>query len=372
MTKTVAHLVLSLPIGGTERLVERMVRHPPAGYATACLCLDGLGDLGEELRQDGFKLAVLNRKPGHDWRMPGLIAAFCRREGVVLLHCHQYTPWFYGILARLYFPRLQVVFTEHGRFHPDVSGRARRIFNRVFGRLTPRITAVSESVRDALIQVDAFPPARVEVLLNGAACPQPAADKQELRRRLGLEAEAVYAILCARFDPIKWIEGLVEAFARVSAEYPPARLLLVGDGPEKEAIEARIQDLGLGDKITRPGFVRNIPDYLAAADVFVLCSHSEGTSVSLMESMAIGLPAVLTRVGGNPKVAVEGKTALFVPPRNVEALAETLTRMMKDEPQRRAMGAEAKRHYDAHFRPEIMTAKYGAIYDVLTASESGA
>lgn len=362
MQRCIAHLTLGLPIGGTERLIESMLRHPPSGWRALGLCLDLLGDLGHSLQKEGQTLYLLGRKPGFDWSLPWRIAKHCRNEKVDVLHCHQYSPWFYGVLARLFFPKLRIILSEHGRFHPDIASAKRRWFNRLFAPLSHRLIAVSPAVTEALVTVDAFPRRRVEVVYNGIAVNRPNASKADLRHELGLEADALYVILCARFDPIKWMEGLVAAFALVKQRQPRARLILVGDGPEKTKIEKAVLAAGLENEVLMPGFRQDIAKWLVASDIYTLPSLSEGTSVSLIEAMALGLPAVATRVGGTPQVLDEGRTGLLVPKADLNALAEGLLTLLNDAAMRQRMGEAAKQAYFDRFRPESMHLAYAKIY----------
>lgn len=357
-----AHVVLGLPFGGTEILVERMLRNPPAGFTVSCLCLDLMGEVGERLRKDGVKVTLLGRKPGFDFSLPSRIARQARLDGIDVLHCHQYTPFFYGALARLWRPGLQVVFTEHGRFHPDLPSPKRRAFNAVMQGRARFVTAVSPAVKQALVDVEGFKPEKVEVVYNGIAFPPATEDKAALRLRLGLDPEGFHFILCSRFDPIKWIPGLVQAFRKVVDAVPSARLVLVGDGIEKEAILAARRTLGLEREIIMPGFQKNVADWLRASDAFVLSSLSEGTSVSLIESMAAGMPSVATRVGGNPFVVEEGETGLLVPSSDPEALAQGLLSLARDPDGVRRMGARARVRYEQRFLPASMDETYSGMY----------
>lgn len=363
----IAHVVLSLPVGGTERLVEQMVRNPPAGAASAVICLDQEGQIGGELRKEGYPVHALGRKAGVDWSLPRKIAALARRHGYGILHCHQYTPWFYGVLARLARPGLKVLLTEHGRFHPDLPSPKRKIFNKVISPLSHGLTAVSPATREALIHIEGFPPGRVRVVLNGIQVRDPGMDRAEARRKLGLIPDGTYFILCARFDPIKWIPGLVEAFAEVAVRHPKAGLLLIGDGPEKGAIEAAVKKHGLAGRVMMPGFRDDVAAWLRAADVFCLASHSEGTSVSLIEAMSMGLPAVVTDVGGNPFVVEKDRTALVVPPADATALGAAMAALAGDPLLRARLGEAGSARFRKLFRMESMLGAYAAIYAEIAA-----
>jgi L-malate glycosyltransferase len=357
-----AHVVLGLPFGGTEILVERMLRTPPKGFAVSCLCLDHVGEVGERLRKDGIKVELLGRKPGFDFGLPARIARQAAKDGIDILHCHQYTPFFYGAMARLFRPGLRILFTEHGRFHPDTPSPKRRLFNKFMHGRADYITAVSPAVKDALIHVEGIPAGRIQVVFNGISFPPATEARPALRARLGLDPEAFHFILCSRFDTIKWIPGLLEAFRKVLDAHPASRLVLVGDGPEKETILAKRAALGLESTVVMAGFQRNVSEWLRACDAFVLCSLNEGTSVSLIESMAAGLPSVATRVGGNPYVVQEGVTGLLVPSQDADGLAQAMLVLAREPERGRAMGAAATRSYQDRFLPSEMDRTYDGMY----------
>ncbi|MGH7859781.1 MAG: glycosyltransferase, partial [Candidatus Binatia bacterium] len=141
-------LVHGLGVGGTEFVVFHLARFlRRSGVDVDVGCLDVVGALGDELRRQGFRVACYQRKPGLDLSLPWRIAADVRRNSVDVVHAHQVTSYAYGVLAKV-FTRKPLVFTEHGRFHPDSSTRRRRLFNRIFSRLVDRTTAVSGSVRE--------------------------------------------------------------------------------------------------------------------------------------------------------------------------------------------------------------------------------
>jgi len=107
-------------MGGTEGLVDQMLRNPAEGYSVSAICLDDLGTLGDRAVQDGYSVRLMRRGPGINWSLPRAIARHCREKQIDILQCHHYTPWFYGAMAKVFCPRLQVIYTEHGRLYPDL------------------------------------------------------------------------------------------------------------------------------------------------------------------------------------------------------------------------------------------------------------
>jgi len=365
--KHVCHLVLGLPMGGTEGLVDKMLRNPPAGFRSSVICLDELGVLGEAARKDGFEVTLISRGQGFNWKTVSRIARHCQKHEVDIIQCHHYTPWCYGAPVRLRHPALRVIFTEHGRLYPDNPSWKRRFFNHLILPFTSAITAVSPFVAQALKTVEWIPLNRIQIVYNGVDDSRfdNLPSKKELRRKLDLRDDFIYFILCSRLDPIKWIEGLLAAFRRVLDVSPQIGLILVGDGEARSDIESDIEKLDLKEHVLLAGYRKNIPEWLAASDIFVLSSHSEGTSVSLIESMAAGLPSVVTNAGGNPYVVQNEITGKVVPVRDEKSLADAMLCLAGDSELRARYSARARKRFEEEFRMTHMMDSYNGIYKSL-------
>src|SRR5947209_8234663 len=154
-------------MGGAEVLAARLARQLKAAYHFVFFCLDELGTLGAELRDEGFEVAVFGRRPGFDRHCTLRLAGFLRRNRAALVHAHQYTPFFYSLTARLVFHRPPVLFTEHGRWLPDYPRPKRILFNRLLLERRDRVVGVGESVRQALIRNEGISGRRVATIYNG-------------------------------------------------------------------------------------------------------------------------------------------------------------------------------------------------------------
>jgi glycosyltransferase involved in cell wall biosynthesis len=147
---------------------------------------------------------------------------------------------------------------------------------------------------------------------------------------------------------------LLEAMALLRAEQPEARLVILGEGELRGALEVRAQALGLGDRVVFAGFRRDLDRLLPAFSVFCLSSHLEGLGTSLLDAMAYGLPVVATAAGGIPEAVDDGVTGRLVAPRDPEALARALAEVLCDERRRAEWGAAGRRHYLERFTAERM------------------
>lgn len=362
---TVCQVLHSLDVGGAEMLAARLAQSLSDRFRFVFACLDELGTLGEELRAKGFTVEVLHRRSGIDLKCVRKLAAFARAENADLIHAHQYTPFFYARAPGWIGRRLPVLFTEHGRFHPDQPNPKRMVFNRLFLRRRDRVAAVGESVRQALVANEWIPHERIDVIHNGARLDDyvsPPGARLRLREELGLGVTDRVAIQVARLDYLKDHDTALRTAERVRQEFSDFRLLLVGEGPERAKIEQDIARRKLERHVFMLGLRTDVHRLLAAADVFLLTSISEGIPVTLIEAMGASLAIVSTAVGGVEEVVINGKTGLVAPAGNDEALAAALVRLFNRPDENQEMGAAGRCRAELEFSEHQMHARYAEHY----------
>lgn len=362
---TICQVLHSLAVGGAEVLAARLARRLEGEFRFVFVCLDVLGELGESLRAEGFTVEVLGRRPGIDLGCSWRLARFLRRQQVDLIHAHQYTPFFYSITARLNYRRAPVLFTEHGRWYPDYPRWKRIALNRLLLERRDRVVAVGEAVRQALIKNEGFSPGRVQVIYNGVELGRfsaSTAKRDALRAEWGASSSDFVVLQVARLDYLKDHATALRTMKRIVELIPSARLVLVGEGPERGTIEAFIRELKLDKKVLLLGTRRDIPDLLAAADVFLLTSISEGIPLTIIEAMAARLPVVSTNVGGVQEIVLHGQTGLLSPAGNDELIAEHLHTLANDRPFRGKMGEAGFWRAHALFSENLMLEKYRELY----------
>ncbi|MHB8973874.1 MAG: glycosyltransferase [Pirellulaceae bacterium] len=362
---TICQLLHSLTVGGAEVLAARLARRLKERYHFVFACLDDLGTLGQELCDEGFPVEVFHRRPGVDLRCSAQLARWWYAEGVELVHAHQYTPFFYAMTARRLRRAPPVLFTEHGRWFPDSPSRKRIIFNRLMLRRADRVVGVGESVRQALIQNEGIPANRVGVIYNGVDArhfQENGETASVIREEIGVTSDDFVILQVARLDHLKDHLTAIRTAARVAQECPRARLVLVGEGPEREVIEAEVRKLRIEPHVILLGLRQDIARLLRAADVFLLTSISEGIPVTIIEAMAVGLPVVSTAVGGVPEVVVPDETGLLTASGDDVALADALLLLARDRQQRKQLGANGRRRAEHNFSEQKMHAAYEACY----------
>lgn len=365
---TICQLVHTLNVGGAEILAGNLVRRLRDRYRFIFTCLDDPGFGAARLRDEGFTVEVIGRRPGLDWRCPLRLAACWRQHGVGLIQAHQYTPFFYSLMARFRSLQLPIIFTEHGRHFPDFPRPKRMFANRLLIRPRDRVVAVGRSVKQALVENEGIPGRRIQVIPNGIDIERFAPSsctKDAVRAELGISPHCFLVMMVARLDPIKDHLTAIQACARASAAVPELRLVVVGDGPERPAIEAFIQAHRLQGLVELLGTRSDVARLLTAADALLLTSVSEGIPLTIIEAMATGLPVVSTDVGSVADVVLHGVTGLLAPARNNEVLAEHLVRLGQSSLVRAAMGDRGRSRALVEFSENTMAERYAELFDSL-------
>lgn len=365
----VVHVVLSLNVGGLERLLLKLLAHTDrARYAPVVCAIDEPGVLAPELAKLDIPLRVMPRGRGLNPRFAVQLSSFLRSEDARIVHTHNASPHLYGALAarllrmrslRGHLP--QIVHTKHGRNDPADPRKV--LVNRISGALTDRVVAVSDDIAALAVNVEHVDARKVVTILNGIDTEEyrPSADPRPARARLGVPEGGFHVGCVARLAAVKDHANLLDAFARLRAGRPDAHLTLIGDGAERRSLEDRAARLGLHGAVTFTGERGDIAPLLQAFDVFALSSLSEGISLTLLEAAAAGLPIVATDVGGNGDVVLEGTSGLLVPPRDPERFAAALEEIAR-RPDRGAMGQNGRERVQRRFSIERMARAYHDLY----------
>ena len=359
----VVHVVLSLWPGGTEQLVLELCRRSADQFQPVVCCLDDHGSWGADLARRGTEVIALQRRPGFRPALGYQIARVAARYKASILHCHHYSPFVYGRLAKLVKPGLQVIFTEHGRYHDGPPLAKRKAVNPWLARIPGPIYAVSAALREHMV-AEGYPADRVDVIHNGID-PGPVPGelaRARARTALGAAADTFLVGTAARLDAVKDLPTLITAFAALRRAQPRARLVIAGEGQARALLERHIADLGLAADVSLLGHRDDVRALMPGFDLYVNSSISEGISVTILEAMAACVPVIATRVGGNPEIIVDGTNGVLVPARSPVALAAAMRRLADAAQTRHTFGREGRRTVEQHFRIDEMVDRYARVY----------
>jgi glycosyltransferase involved in cell wall biosynthesis len=358
--------------GGAERMLLNLIdRLDPVRWRSVVITWRE-GWLHEELRRRQLPVMALPLARRLDPAWIGRCRRLMREWDVRLLHAHEFAMNTYGA-AVSQVTGVPLIATVHGKgYYPERVHR--RIAYRFVARSAFRMVAVSRDVERFLADTLRVRAAALVTLYNGvdaSALARPTGGDR-VRRELGLTAGQPVVGVIGNLLPVKGHVHLVRAAARLVGAYPDVAILLSGRPIQQAELEAEARTLGVERHVRFLGFRDDVPALLDAMDVFVLPSLSEGLSLALLEAMAAAKPVVATRVGGNPELVVDGETGHLVPPRDPDALATAIARVLADRAAAARLGRQARQRVLDEFSVERMVGRYEALYVEAVGEAPGA
>jgi sugar transferase (PEP-CTERM/EpsH1 system associated) len=363
---TVVHIVLSLEVGGLERVVLDLIREGVAlGQNVVVICLEHPGALAPRARELGATVFSVGKPPGLKPAVVHKIAKLLRDLDADVVHTHQIGALLYsGPAARRTGVRL-VVHTEHinniakpltrwGRFKG-------RLLWRIAGRHAARFFCVSDDI--ALAARTVVTPSKIRVIPNGIDLSAFAtSDGQVIRHQLGISPDVKVIGTVGRLNEVKCQDLLIRAFGRLRQRKSDSHLLLVGDGPARSSLEELVRSLSLSRHVTFSGYQSRPQEFLAAMDIFALPSRLEGMPLAILEAWASQVPVVATRVGGVPKMVEHERTGLLIDSGDEAALEAALRRLVDDTTLARGLAAAGRVQVESQFDSRRMARDYHCHY----------
>lgn len=363
----VMHVINSMAVGGTERVLLRVTAGLQEGFDHRVCCIRSYdpGFVCRSLRQEQI-MALDLPQARFSFFVPHLARAIraCKPD---VVHSRNW-----GAIEAVFAARLAgvpvVIHSEHGYEGESFSQTPlrHRWMRRLACSVADAFFTVSRELRDFHAAQAGVRPSRIRVLHNGVDsqifAPNPAA-RARIRKAYGIAPEDFVVGAVGRMVRIKDYATLLRAAGILAQHQLRFRLVMVGDGPELPGLVALSETLpGVRTNLLPLGKRDNVQELLAAMDVFVQTSLCEGMSNTALEAMSAGLPALLTDVGGNPELVKEGQTGWLFRPGDAGHLAQLLLRLAADPQLRVGAGLAARRHVEQMFSLERMLENYRALY----------
>lgn len=379
----VMQIILDLKRAGAQEVARTLAEHLQTNGCTVTVCAFQDGPMRAEIEKLGVKVEILSRPRYSVVSLPKFLAEMRRiqRELAQLIETHHIDVAQTHILEVLDFlvltlkhkANLGVVlwtmqnaeFLPTGKHH--LIGLKRLAYRLLYRLLASRVDgfiAVSDEVRQSLLKQLGPIQDKIFTICNAVDLEpfERPGDKMALCAQLGLNAQAHLIATVGRLTEQKGHRYLIDAAASVVSTYPNAHLLFIGDGKLRSELQQQAQQAGLLQNIHFLGIRGDVPNLLAAVDLFVLPSLWEGLSVALLEAMAAGKPIVATAVSGTIEAMIHGETGLIVPPRDSRALADAIVQCLSNPAQARAMGQAAKQHVQMNFSAQKQAGEHVALY----------
>lgn len=364
--------VLASSLGGGASHVFDLMAHKAQGIEQKLVVAPDGGTIAARLRALGFEVEELDIAKGWKWSALLQLIRIIRKYRPSVVHCHGFRAGLYGRLAaKLASREIKTILTVHGFHYFYYRNRFKKnlfmLLERIMRSLTHHVIAVSNTDCQHLLECRLTTRDKSQVILNGIP---PSAgiscDKSEIRSRLNLpDLEQPIIATVARLHYQKGVIYFLEAIPHILRAYPQARFLILGDGPERDNLQRAATAL------TNVRFLGNRDDaieILRIVDVFVLPSLWEGLPLSLLEAMRAQVPIVATNVDGNLDVVEDGVTGLLVPPKNGEAIAKAVLRLLETPSLAQSLVEGGKIRLETDFSLENMLQKTRQIYIDLTTS----
>jgi glycosyltransferase involved in cell wall biosynthesis len=287
--------------------------------------------------------------------------AYIRAHDIELLHSHKYKTTFYALAGRL-MRRYKLVTTYHNWLLDTASLRLYAQLDKTLAFINDKAVAVSTPIAQELQRYMAR--RKVSQVDNGIDLNrfQPTRTATDIRNELQLPVDATVLGFVGRLSPEKGLPFLLEAVSRLREQVATLQVLIIGDGPQREALAQLIAKEGLQSCCHLLGNRRDTPDLYTAMDLFVLPSTKEAYPMVLLEAMACGCAVVATEVGEVSRIVDEGITGVVVPPGDPAALHGAIYRMLADRSQLKQMAQAAQLRARAQFSSTAMARSYAQIY----------
>jgi len=368
----IAHVIYRLDVGGLENGLVNLINHlPRSRFRHAVICMTDYTEFSRRIDRDDVTLHSLHKRPGKDLAVYWRLWRLFRQLRPDLVHTRnlgsleaQLPAWVAGVVHRVH--------SEHGWdiTDPDGSNRRYQKLRKSFRPLVHRYVALSCELESYLADVIEVPRAKLTRIYNGvdtthfkpADASTPVAMPSDF-----LRPDTTVFGTVGRMHGVKNQLLLVRAFCQLVEREPEAstvaRLVLVGDGPLRSEAEVILRNAGLSERVWMPGPRDDVAAILAALDVFVLPSLAEGISNTILEAMAVGLPVIATRVGGNPELIAEDETGALIASDSVDELQAQMFAYLSDAERRLRHGLAARERVKKSFSLDAMVRRYMAMYE---------
>ncbi|HEX4049404.1 MAG TPA: glycosyltransferase family 4 protein [Steroidobacteraceae bacterium] len=369
----ILEVLFSFRVGGSEVVGFELAKQlHESGAEVICASLDGIGGpLQSRCDEIGLPIVDLQISKKGLLARNGISLGLSKRLATLkvdVVHLQHFVALNkIGLPARMAgIPRIVVTEHSEAQLLESLAGRIRLRLN---WRLAHRITVIHEGLRRYLIEQLHVPQDRIEVIANGIDLRVwQASDRQQCRTDLGLNSEFTFAFV-GRLAEVKNVPGLITAFLAAASKLPmPVKLVIVGDGAEMERCRQLASEHSLGACVSLVGEHTDTRRFLAAADAFILNSHSEGVPRALLEAMAMGLPCIAPAVGGIPEL-LAGRGWL-TSPNDVQSVILAISDVAQNQLAARSKAREGRQYVSNRFNSTDTLQRYQrALFSHLTETE---
>ncbi len=376
------HICMIVPsfdrVGGYERQAYSMCKAYQELGKHPYIVTQNMGALPTYEVREGVEIyrfyPIFNKHSGTYVRELEKLFAFDLAGQIDIVHCHAFdfiSGWAIRIASQYGIPTLVKVATEQDVInYPREIQANTRGFSAALKNLlqATRFISLNPNIKQELMAVGA-PDNKILNFPNGVDtdyfCPVTQNVKKQLKKKLGLSDKLYLVTYTGRFEERKRVIDLIHAWHKIHKNFPQCHLLLIGDGEERMSCQEASHSLGLAQQITFVGEVENVVEYLNVTDCYVFPSRLEGMPNVILEAMACGLPIITTEIPGIVEIINDGESGMLIPPKNISALANSLTTILSNPELGLQFGKAARKRAEQHYSFKVLGKRYFEIYQKL-------
>lgn len=373
----VMHLNASVQIGGAEKVIMTLSKGMKdtafdpivASFVTYGESASGGGEFIEESKRLGIDTRIITTKKMCRFMLSELfrnlfdLCRLIRKEKIKLLHTHGYKADIIGLAASKIL-NIPIVSTAHGWTSCSKNVKLYEFLDRLALRFFDRVIAVSDSVKDRLLKSH-ISPQKIEKIYNAIelkTSSEVLLSTKSFKDSFNLSNGNKLIGAIGRLSIEKGLSYFLEAGKEVISRYPQIRLLIVGEGPERQNLEIMAERFAIKDKVIFCGFQKDISTIYSILDVVVLSSVTEGLPLTLLEALAHEKPVVATRVGGVPELIKDGETGILVNPKDSQGLANGILKILDNPEEAKKLAMRGRKLVEEKFNSKSMSERIEKLY----------
>lgn len=348
----VLYLIYHAGNGGSEKYVHdlcvEMQRRKEKAFLGYCI----RGKLVEDLERLGIPCFQLDMPSFYSLNAVLKLKALIRENEIELVHAQFSRENYLACFAKILGAKANVIYTSHV-IHAD--GKVKQVLNRMVGKINAKIIAVSQAVLKDL-KASNFPEEKLTLLYNGIELPVLAVDEEESKctAKFRLSEEEVLLVNVSRFSPEKGLDYLLAQFKSAHEKNVALKLVLVGDGEQRQEIVEQIKALALEEAVVLTGYQNQPVELIRACDIYVSSSRAESLGYSILEAMSCALPVIATDVGGCKELINADSDCGYLVEFGSDEFAQRILELSEDQARRKALGKNARAYVQEKFAKDRM------------------
>jgi glycosyltransferase involved in cell wall biosynthesis len=350
----IAHVVDSMEVGGAEMLVSQMCRlQREQGHAPCIYAVGALGALGEQMQKEGFAVESNVGKHLSD-TMRRFLHIF-KESAPDVVHLHNPTPTIYAAPAARIAGVPSILSTRHSLVAPPRNA-VMELKYFAAAMFCDWIVGICDATTNNVKSIHSAPARKIVRIYNGAT-PLTRVAKADWPAKSGFTL-----VYVGRLELVKNHVLLLKAFRNALSSMPSLRLWMVGDGSERKRLEGLVTELDIAAEVTFWGQQLDVAPFFSAADTFIMSSTSEGLPMSLLQAFSLGLPAIVTDVGGMAEVVRLAQAGFAVPSSNPEEMTAAILHTASSAGERKQFSMNGEAAFHSRFTLQTMVDAYMDLY----------